>query len=70
MSLNDEPIEQQRMASRADATTLEDNHDCEEMELLTFPHNLGRDSPFSSCPECVLSMYQVCFIKPGWTYSR
>ncbi|KAG1852316.1 hypothetical protein C8R48DRAFT_676166 [Suillus tomentosus] len=31
MSLNDELIEQQRMASRADATTLEDNHDCEEI---------------------------------------
>ncbi|KAG2090011.1 uncharacterized protein F5147DRAFT_764485 [Suillus discolor] len=40
------------MASRADAATLEDNHKREKIEPLTFPHNLGRDSPFSSCPLC------------------
>ncbi|KIK38030.1 hypothetical protein CY34DRAFT_15310 [Suillus luteus UH-Slu-Lm8-n1] len=39
------------MASRADATSLENDHERQEIELLNFPHDLGRDGPFSSCPD-------------------
>lgn len=52
------------MASRADATSLENDNERQEIELLNFPHDLGRDGPFSSCPD----FFRVCFVKPGWTY--
>jgi hypothetical protein len=45
------------MASRADATSLENSHEHHEMELLNFPHDLGRDGPFSSCLGCFFSMF-------------